>query len=159
MKTELYLGTPYIAAHLGETLDVRFPPGNPELADVVEASAELPFDATLVSRIDAEKPLALQRTLEAIEGLFPGKYQTGVSRVSSVSMAQARLALRRAGLLNSVDAVIAAIPDESARADAEISWEYSTTVARDDALVAVLGQSFGLSAEQIDELFTLASTL
>lgn len=71
-----------------------------------------------------------------------------------VSMRQARLALLQAGLLSQVDAAIAA----GNEAD-KITWEYATEVNRSDALVANMSTGLGLTAEQLDNLFTLAASL
>lgn len=72
----------------------------------------------------------------------------------SVSMRQARLALLQSGLLATVDAAIAS----GTEAD-KITWEYATEVNRSDALVDNLSVALGLSEQQLDELFILASTL
>lgn len=77
----------------------------------------------------------------------------------SVSMRQARLALLQAGLLDQVDEAIAAIEDPTARREAEITWNYSTDVERDAPLVEQLAASFGLTPEQVDDLFRTAATL
>lgn len=77
----------------------------------------------------------------------------------SVSMRQARLALLQAGLLDQVDVAIAAIVDSMARQRAQITWEYSPKVSRDDPLVFQLTAAFGLSEEQVDNLFRAASTV
>lgn len=73
---------------------------------------------------------------------------------SIVSMRQARLALLQVDLLNSVEEAIA----NGSKAD-QITWEYATEVRRDDSLVVNLSVTLGLSKQQLDDLFTLASTL
>lgn len=77
----------------------------------------------------------------------------------SVTMRQARLALLGAGLLDDVDAAIAAITDPVQRKAAEIEWEYATTVDRDSPFTQQLAQGLGLTTEQKDALFTQAATL
>ena len=72
----------------------------------------------------------------------------------SVSMRQARLALLGAGLLDSVDAVVA----QSPRA-VQIEWEFATDVWRDRDLVASLGGALGLTDDQIDGLFIAAAAI
>lgn len=79
--------------------------------------------------------------------------------VTSVAMRQARLALLGAGLLGQVSSAIAAIPDATARAAAEIEWEYATEVRRDSPWVLQLSAALGLDAEQLDALFAHAATL
>lgn len=77
----------------------------------------------------------------------------------SVTMRQARLALLGIGLLDDVDAAIAAIPDPVQRKAAEIEWEYAATVERGSPLIAQLGPALGLNDEQLDALFAQAATL
>lgn len=79
--------------------------------------------------------------------------------VTSVAMRQARLALLGAGLLGQVSSAIAAIPDATQRAAAEIEWEYATEVRRDSPWVLQLSAALGLDAEQLDALFAHAATL
>jgi hypothetical protein len=76
-----------------------------------------------------------------------------------VTMRQARLALLAAGLLGQVDGAINAIEDPVERQQAQITWEFSTEVERMNPLVTRLGTIFGLTDEQIDDLFILAKTL
>lgn len=77
---------------------------------------------------------------------------------AEVTMRQARLALLAAGLLDDVEAAIAGM-DEPAKTAAQIEWEYSNALQRDNALVAVLGPALGLSENQIDSLFRAAAQL
>jgi len=76
-----------------------------------------------------------------------------------VTMRQARRALLDAGLLDQVDAAIAAIADATERRQAEIDWEYATTVERLWPWVQTLGAALGLTAEAMDALFEQAATL
>lgn len=78
---------------------------------------------------------------------------------ASVTMRQARLALLSYGLLDDVDAALAKITDATKRAAAQIEWEYSQEVHRNNELVATLGPALGLDDEAIDGLFALAATL
>lgn len=73
---------------------------------------------------------------------------------SLVSMRQARLALLQSGLLNNVNSAI----EQGNEAD-KITWEYATEVNRADSLVQNMAIALQLSETQLDELFTLASTL
>jgi len=72
----------------------------------------------------------------------------------TVSARQARLALLQGGILASVEAMIAR-QDKATR----ITWEYATEFRRDDPLLTQLAQNLGLSEAEIDQFFTLASTL
>ena len=76
-----------------------------------------------------------------------------------VTMRQARRALLDAGLLDQVDAAIAAIADATERRQAEIDWEYATTVERLWPWVQTLGAALELSEAQLDALFEQAATL
>lgn len=78
---------------------------------------------------------------------------------AAVTMRQARLALLGAGLLDDVDTAIAAIPDETTRRAAQIEWEFSNEVQRNNSFTALLGAGLGLSSAQIDELFIQAAAL
>lgn len=73
---------------------------------------------------------------------------------SVVDMRQAQLALLAAGLLDAVEAAIAARP----RAD-QITWAKAATVERGDPLIAAVAPGLGLSGAQIDALFAAAAAL
>lgn len=76
----------------------------------------------------------------------------------SITPRQARLALLGAGLLSSVDAALAGLPDPQKTA-AQIEWEYAINVERNSPLVSSLGGALGLTEAQIDELFITAAGL
>lgn len=78
---------------------------------------------------------------------------------ASVTMRQARLALLGAGLLDDVDTAIASIPDETTRRAAQIEWEFSNEVQRNNSFTALLGAGLGLGPEQVDALFIQAAAL
>lgn len=71
-----------------------------------------------------------------------------------VTMRQARLALLQVGMLPTVQEAI-----NSSTQEDKITWEFSTEVARDFPVVQNFKITLGLSEEQLDSLFTLASTL
>ena len=75
-----------------------------------------------------------------------------------VTMRQARLALLAAGKLTQVETAINAMPEPDKSA-ARIEWDYSNTVQRNNAFVALLGAALGMSGAELDSLFTTASTL
>ncbi len=77
----------------------------------------------------------------------------------SVTMRQGRLALLGAGLLDDVDAALAAIPDETMRRAAQIEWEYAQTIDRHSAWVDGLADALGLTGDQLDNLFVAAGQL
>jgi hypothetical protein len=76
-----------------------------------------------------------------------------------VTMRQGRLALLGAGYLDSVDSVIAQIPDEMQRKAAQIEWEYAITIDRNSQLVKALQQALGITDAMADSLFITAATL
>jgi hypothetical protein len=77
----------------------------------------------------------------------------------SVTMRQGRLALLATGKLSLVQAAIDAIPDEAMKAAAQIEWEYAQTIDRDSAFTQQMAAGLGLTDADLDQLFTLASTL
>ena len=88
-------------------------------------------------------------------------YADGVLVLSvpqKVTMRQARLALLGAGLLDDVEAAIAALPSPQKEA-ARIEWEYSQEVQRHNGFVSVLAPALGLTDEQTDALFVEAAKL
>jgi hypothetical protein len=74
--------------------------------------------------------------------------------IDKVTMAQARLALLQAGLLDTVQQII-----DAGDAALKIEWEYRTEIRRDASLVIALASQLNLTDEQVDELFLQASQL
>lgn len=91
-------------------------------------------------------------------GPLPALPQPPLAVPASVTMRQARLALLGAGLLDDVEAAIAALPSPQKEA-AKIEWEYSQEVQRHNGFVSALAPALGLTAEQTDALFVQAATL
>lgn len=73
---------------------------------------------------------------------------------ASISLLQARRALRAAGLLDAVKAKVAASSD-----DIKDAWEYASSYERADPIIALLASELGMSDVQIDQLFLAASQL
>ena len=71
---------------------------------------------------------------------------------NKVSMRQARLALLNQSLLDQVNSTIKS-------PEAQIEWEYSTTVERDSKFVQEMILKLNMSKEQVDNLFVLANSL
>lgn len=67
---------------------------------------------------------------------------------------QAREALRLAGLLPAINAHIEALGENH---QAYIAWHYAERIARTSPLIAALAPAFGLSEQQLDDLFTTAA--
>ncbi len=77
----------------------------------------------------------------------------------AITMRQARLVLLGAGKLAGVSTAIAAIPDETIREAAEIEWEFSNELQRNNTFVTMLAPALGLTSEQVDQLFIAGSKL
>ena len=75
-----------------------------------------------------------------------------------VTMRQAALALFQAGHLENVQPAIDALPEPD-RSLANIEWQRSGNVERNQPFVLLLGAAIGLSDTQTDDLFILAATL
>lgn len=76
----------------------------------------------------------------------------------SVTMRQARLALLAAGQLPHVQDAITALPSPE-REQAQIEWDYATTVDREDPFTLMLAGALGLDATALDALFVQAAAL
>ncbi len=73
--------------------------------------------------------------------------------IAPVSAAQFRLALLDLGLLDEVEAFVAA----SGR-DIQLNWEYRQEFARDHPLVVFGAMALGKTPEEMDAIFVLAAT-
>lgn len=71
---------------------------------------------------------------------------------ASISPAQARLALLGAGLLDEVEAAVAAGDRVT-----QIAWQNATTIERNSPTVAALAGALGLTDVQLDDMFTTAA--
>ena len=77
----------------------------------------------------------------------------------SVTMRQGREVLIDMGLLASVNAIIAAIPDPVQRAKAENYLNTSNTMERNNYWVKAIGAALDLNSAQLDDMFIQASKL
>jgi len=73
---------------------------------------------------------------------------------AEVSPYQARKALKDAGVLPAVMALMASLAEID---DARMAWEYATVVQRQSPFISTLGASLGLTETQIDDLFRAAA--
>ena len=78
---------------------------------------------------------------------------------SSVTMAQARIALQQAGMLQTVADGLNSLPDGPGKDAALTAWEYSPNVSRTGALVLTLGTQLGFTDQQLDDLFRAAGSV
>lgn len=80
--------------------------------------------------------------------------QAALAIPRAVTMRQARLALLNAGLLDDVNAAIAA-----AGTAEQIEWEYAQEVSRSHGLVPTMATQLGMTSGQLDALFVAAAAL
>ena len=95
-------------------------------------------------------------------GLSPGIAFFAITPVvpESVTATQIRLWLFRHGITGEmVLSAIAGIADEQTRGEAQIQWEYAPYIDRSHPLVTAMGESLGLTPDQVDEAFREASSL
>jgi hypothetical protein len=71
-----------------------------------------------------------------------------------VTPLQIRRALRQLGMYDSVAAYI-----ETQSDDVKDAWEYAITIYRNDSMIISAGEALGVTDDDIDDLFRLASTL
>lgn len=76
----------------------------------------------------------------------------------NVTMRQARLALLQANKLQAVNNAIAAMTG-AAGDSAQIEWNYSNEVKRNQPLTLSLAQAIGMTEDEMDQLFITAATL
>jgi hypothetical protein len=118
-------------------------------------------DAAVAEKATAQAALATKdaeiAALEAqVAELSPPAIE-GVPQV--VTRRQARQAMLLAGLLDSVQAAIGAIPDTTQRRLAQIEWDDSQNFERQRPLLVSLATALGLTSAQLDQLFVTASGL
>lgn len=77
----------------------------------------------------------------------------------TVSMAQARIALKMAGLFDAVENKLNNLPDGPPKIAAQTAWEYSPTVSRTGELIKTLGAEIGLDDQALDALFIAAGKI
>jgi hypothetical protein len=106
--------------------------------DDVEPLGKVIFDLAKDNASEYVPPVILPPTLEQERARM------------TCSPAQMRLALHRAGLLATVQAIADSDPEAS------IVWEYATQIVRQSPLIEAMGGPNGFTAEQIDDLFRAA---
>lgn len=69
-----------------------------------------------------------------------------------VSARQMKLALLGVGMLDHIESFVA-----TQDRGVQISWEYATEFHRNDAMLAGMAQAFGLTGDQVDDIFRTAA--
>lgn len=129
-------------------------PAFTSFAEQFAASVAAERDTALanVATLTAAKTTLETRVAELEAQLANGVDENGVPTV--ISPLQGRLALKRANLLDAVEAAIV-----QANGETQIWWEYATLWHRTHPLLNALATSLGLSSGQVDELFTAAGAI
>lgn len=117
-----------------------------------DAVTQRDFLTAQVAQITAEKSTLVARIAELEAELANGVDENGVP--TAITPLQGRLALKRAGLLGSVEAAIV-----QANGETQIWWEYATLWHRSHSLLNALATSLGLSSNQVDDLFKVAGAI
>lgn len=79
--------------------------------------------------------------------------------VQAVTPRQMRIALVMSGIsLDTIESVINSLP-EPTKTVTRVTWEYSVEFQRNNPLLNTMAPILGLTKEQVDNIFTLASTL
>ena len=93
------------------------------------------------------------RTGAVTEHISPEAKADRARQSMQCTPAQMRLALHRAGLLATVQAIADSDPEAS------IVWEYATVILRESPLIAAMQGQSGLSDQEIDALFAKAMAI
>lgn len=91
---------------------------------------------------------------DTLAAAYEAEQATLASRITSLTMRQARLQMLAMGVLSQVEAAV-----ESAGDSAKITWEYSSTVERDDAVFKAIKAALGFTDEQEEQFFTEGAKL
>lgn len=89
------------------------------------------------------------------DGAFSPPPPDPVAVPASVSIFQARTALRRAGIFDAAEAAVQASGD----AEIQDAWVYATAFSRRSPTIAALASQLGLTDAQVDDLFRAAALI
>lgn len=109
----------------------------------------------------AAKFVEVDETCKAGDNLVNGVWTTPTPVTiipQEITMRQARLVLLEHGLLANVQTAINSLPEPN-KTKAQIEWDYSNALQRDNSFVAVLGAALGLTDEDVDNLFIEGATM
>ena len=84
---------------------------------------------------------------------------TPSAHAEKITMRQCRLQLLATGMLDNVDAAIAAIPNAEDAKRARIEWEYSSEVVKSSDWVKTLAAALHMTDEQLTDMFDRAALL
>lgn len=132
----------------------------PDGADLTDIGYDRIHPPLTVPQVGPNQVL-VSRPPELVEGTWREVVQVedkAATPPQIVTMRQTRLELLERDLLDDVETFIAAIPDPKQKKQAQIEWEFSDEVHRHNWLVLTLTEQFGMTSEQMDELFISAST-
>ena len=125
-------------------------------------------NGVVVNTVEVESLDALPGLVAAQGGEGIGWLYDGISFTSppqptplvpqEVTMRQARLALLENNLLVNVQPAINSLPEPD-KTKAQIEWEYSNALQRNNPFVSTLGAALGLSSQDLDDLFIQAAAL
>lgn len=102
--------------------------------------------------------------IESVEDIDIEQYQVTAGQITvkipkQVTMRQARLALLQQGILNDVETAINTIEDDALKQAIKIEWEYALDIQRDWPALQLMTKQLGITEEQLDQLFLLASKI
>ncbi len=96
---------------------------------------------------------------KCIRNDFYGITNEPINSLKSVTPRQMRLALIISGInLENIESIINSLPEPN-KSIAKVTWEYSVEFQRSNPILNQMAPYLGLSSQQVDELFNLASTL
>lgn len=147
-----YAENGYAVPMTQEAMEAALPGVGGLMARVADLEAQLAISTA--ARAQAEADIA---TVTAERDALRAEKEAAPAKVSgAVSPLQARKALKAAGLLTRVQAMVAASPEDD---DIRLAWDWAPSWERNSPFVESLGAALGLTALQIDDLFALAATL
>lgn len=116
-----------------------------------------------VETLDAIPGLVAAVTGEGIGWSYDGESfspppPTPVQIPQEITMRQARLVLLEHDLLANVQVAINSLPEPN-KTKAQIEWDYSNVLQRNNLFVTLLGTALGLTDVDIDNLFIEGSTM
>ena len=126
----------------------------PDGADLTDIGYAKIYPPVVIPEVGPNQVL-VSMTPELVDGVWREVFALEPAPVfvpQQVTMRQARLELLSRRLLDDVGAMI-----EAADREAQIEWEYASTVARDSPVIAVVQQQWGLTDAEIDDLFREAA--